>query len=195
MYSLSTTTGFPFGTHNTAELEERKKRMEKYSYFLSNYGMVMVHHIYLEIAFLASPGLGTRRAREEGDTCSWFSELGAENFLSTNMFLFGLHIQYHLVFLTLLRVTCPSFWRYCCFSLLQQSWILIPNLPSCPPHFCADFPSSLLFLVITGFCTSLPSYRISPHLFIHYMPANLELWYGCFFLPCMPVGQSLKDAV
>lgn len=133
------TTGFPFGAHNTAELEEKKERMEKYSYLLSNYGMVTVHYIYLEIAFLASPCMWTRRAREESDRCSWFSQLGGENVLSTNVFLFGLQIQCPLVFLTLLRVSYPSFKSYCCFSLFQQSWIPIPKLPPCPAHFCVDF--------------------------------------------------------
>lgn len=48
--------GFPFGTHDTAELEEKKK-MENYCYLLSNYGMVIVHHTCFEIAYLKPSSL------------------------------------------------------------------------------------------------------------------------------------------
>lgn len=45
-------TGFPFGAHDTAELEEKKKQMEKYCYLLSNYGMVVVRHTCLKLPVL-----------------------------------------------------------------------------------------------------------------------------------------------
>lgn len=67
VYSLSTTTGFHFETHNTAELEGKKKRMEKYCYLLSNYGMIIVHHIYFETAFLARWGSHNLLACEPGE--------------------------------------------------------------------------------------------------------------------------------
>lgn len=50
-------TGFLFGACDTGELEEKKKKkkMEKYCYLLSNYGVVVVLHTCLAFACMKSP--------------------------------------------------------------------------------------------------------------------------------------------